>query len=77
MTHPPVRGAPVSLGRGVAVTFSLLNWRMDCEWSPEMPTGEGARALLPAYLRARHVFLERVSESLGVKVLCVDAGGGA
>lgn len=60
------------LPRNYRVTMSLNGSRLDCEWSPGLPTGKQARRLLPHDRRARAVFLARVAELLGAIILVTD-----
>jgi hypothetical protein len=63
---------PLDLGRGYSVEFTWRDNRFDVYWSPEMPHGKRARQLMPAYQRARHIFLTALSEKLGVAIAVVD-----
>jgi len=65
---------PVDLGRGISVEFRYSDGRMDAVWSPRMPYGRRALQILPAYRRARHVFLSDVSEKLGIVIAVADTG---
>ena len=56
------------LPRGYEIEFSLDNGRLECRWSPDVPRGQRARKLLPAYREARKAFLA----SLGVNTLLVE-----
>lgn len=59
------------LPRGYSVSFAIDGPRMDCFWSPEMPTAEALPHVLPAYTRARDSFLK----SHGVKNALVEPLG--
>ena len=63
---------PFDLGRGYSVEFKWQQNRFDVYWSPEMPHRKRARQLMPAYQRARHVFLTALSEKLGITIAVVD-----
>jgi hypothetical protein len=56
------------LPAGYSVEFSLDAGKLDCTWSPDMPTGTRARKLLPNYRAARNAFLT----SLGLNVAVVE-----
>jgi hypothetical protein len=53
---------------GYTVEFKLDGGRLDCAWSPDMPSGTRARKLLPHYRRARNAFLA----TLGLNVAVVE-----
>ena len=57
-----------SLPRGYEIELSLDNGRLECRWSPDVPRGQRARKLLPAYRNARDNFIT----SLGVNTLVVE-----
>ena len=57
-----------ALPRGYEVEFTLDGGRLDARWSPDVPKGQRARKLLPAYRLARDTFLA----SLGVNMLVVE-----
>ena len=57
-----------SLPRGCEIELSLDNGRLECRWSPDVPKGQRARKLLPAYRDARNQFIR----SLGVNTLVVE-----
>ena len=57
-----------SLPRGYEIELSLDNGRLECRWSPDVPKGQRARKLLPAYRIARDQFIR----SLGVNTLVVE-----
>ena len=65
---------PVDLGRGISVEFRFADGRMDAVWSPRMPYGRRAIQIMPAYRRARHVFLSDVAEKLGIVIAVADIG---
>ena len=66
--------ATVDLGHGVAVEFRYGDGRMDAVWSPRMPYGRRARQIMPAYRRARHAFLSKVANKLGIVIAVADVG---
>lgn len=57
-----------SLPRGYEIELSLDGDRLECRWSPDVPRGQRARKLLPAYRQARDTFIR----SLGVTTLVVE-----
>lgn len=59
MTFAYIREFP--LPRGYAVEFSLENGRLEARWSPDVPQGQRARKLMPAYRAARDEFLASLS----------------
>ena len=63
MTSPDI---PV--GRGYSVGFRLSERGLEAEWLPNVPKGQKARQLLPAYRVARDGFLA----TLGVNTLVVE-----
>jgi hypothetical protein len=62
------RSPSTNLGRGFTVEFTFAAGRMDAIWSPRMPYGRRARQVLPAYHQARHEFLSKVAEELGIVI---------
>ena len=56
------------LPRGYEIELSLDGGRLECRWSPDVPRGQRARKLLPAYRDARDKFIR----SLGVNTLVVE-----
>lgn len=70
------RSKPVVLGDGYSVEFTFAGGRMDVEWSPDLPAPAAGKPLLPAYVRARNLFLGEVGRCLGVSIAVVDVGGG-
>jgi hypothetical protein len=46
--------------------------RLDCEWSPHMPSTRKQRLLMPKYLKARNMFLAGASAQLGINIMCVE-----
>ena len=65
---------PVDLGRGISVEFKFADGRLDAIRSPRMPYGRRANQILPAYRRARHVFLSDVAQKLGITIAVADIG---
>jgi hypothetical protein len=63
---------PFDLGRGYSVEFKWQQDRFDAFWSPRMPHGKRLRQLMPAYQRARHVFLTALAKKLGISIAVVD-----
>ena len=53
---------------GYSVEFALSGGRLDCIWSPEMPTGKRAKKLRAHYRRARDSFIA----SLGIPTLVIE-----
>ncbi|MGN3974204.1 hypothetical protein [Tsuneonella sp. SYSU-LHT278] len=60
----------IKLPNGCTVEFDLkLGCGFECRWSPDVPKGAQARAIMPHYLRERNAFLA----SVGVPMMVVDA----
>ena len=68
MTAPLAHRKAYHLPRGYDVEFSFDGFRLDCQWSPAMPTGKLGRKLLPHYQAARNAFLA----GLGIGVVVID-----
>ncbi len=64
----------IDLGRGISVEFKFSEGRLDAVWSPRVPYGRRAIQIMPAYRRARHVFLSDVAEKLGITIAVADIG---
>jgi hypothetical protein len=56
------------LPHGYTIEFTLDGLRLECSWSPRMPTGKLARKIHPAYRTAR----DRFVASLGVPAVVVE-----
>lgn len=57
-----------SLPRDYEIELSLDGGRLECRWSPDVPRGQRARKLLPAYREARDQFIG----SLGINTLVIE-----
>ena len=58
----------LALPGGFSVEFTLDRGRLEAVWAPDMPSGNKANALLPAYRAARNRFLR----ASGANVLVIE-----
>jgi hypothetical protein len=65
---PLVYSKTYTLPGGITAEFSLDNGRLECAWSPDVPSVEQAKKLLPHYRAARNDFLG----SLGMNVAVIE-----
>lgn len=55
--------------RKVEFALDAVSRRIDCLWTPDVPTGKMLRKVWPAYIAARHDFLS----GLGEPIVVIDA----
>lgn len=61
----------IPVGRGFTVSFRLSDRGIEAEWLPNVPKGQKARQLLPAYRAARDGWIADLA-SEGVNVMLVE-----
>ena len=61
----------IPVGRGFTVSFRLSERGIEAEWLPNVPKGQKARQLLPAYRAARDGWIANLA-SEGVSVMVVE-----
>ncbi|MCU0920994.1 MAG: hypothetical protein MUF16_11750 [Burkholderiaceae bacterium] len=72
MSPAPIVADWRRVGCGLSVRFSFTGERLECEWSPRLPTVREFRRVLDRYRVARHELLDEVSRRIGGTVLCVE-----
>ncbi|MDE2368515.1 MAG: hypothetical protein KGN16_06035 [Burkholderiales bacterium] len=60
------------VGAGFSVRFRLVDDRLDCEWTPRMPTKREFSRAADRYRAARDEFLAEWARRLGRSVICLE-----
>ena len=67
-----INSGPHRISAAFSVRFTLSDGRLNCEWSPRMPSQREQQQLMLKYQKARDEFLAGVSAQLGASIVVAE-----